>query len=468
VYDGIRTRKMIVNVIFISRFARELAKRSRPGPEAVAPSHPTVTTEPHVMTFALRPRTTYRRCRTLAQEAARGRFARLALSAVLAAGCGGADDAGGPPVEAGEPVYVMTSNVWGPEGATGYLYSVSSLAEGEPSLERAIELPGGAWLTGRDGHRYVYVSSGDGGPTITRWEVLENGEFVEGPTISFAGLGLTMGMRFGTAPMASDTKAYLVDFEEHRIATWNPREMSVGSVIELDVEPRDGLPASIPTVVVHGSRLLVTVVWEDEWRFADSSRVIAIDTATDEIVGTSDDTRCEQLAISSVASTGTTYYSPYAHAPVARSLLGDEYGTRSCALRVVPPGAAFDDGWDVDLGQLAGGRPAGEFVLASDDVGFFRAFYNEEVGATAENWQDKQGVPGYRWWRWEIGADEAEEIPGQSLTVEAAHYEVDAKTYVGNPSDDWSSTSIVELDAAGALRDGITVEGTPGGVVRAR
>jgi hypothetical protein len=422
------------------------------------------------MSFDHRPRTTTGpRFATHAHGVARGHVALLALSALLAAGCSSAGDADdGLPLTEGERLYVMTSNVWGPDGATGYLYGVSSLEDGAPSLSRAIEFAGGAWLTGRDGSRSVYVSSGDGGPTITRWEALENGDFVEGPTISFSHLGLTMGMRFGTAPIASDTKAYLVDVQEHRIATWNPKEMTVGNVIELDLEPREGLPAWIPTVVVRGDRLLVTVVWEDDWRFASSSRVIAIDTTTDEVIGISDDTRCEQLAVSSVASTGTAYYSPYAHAPVARSVLGAEYGTRSCALRVVPTGAAFDDGWDVDLAQLAGGRPAGEFILASDDVGFFRAFYNEEVGATAENWQDKQGVPGYRWWRWSIGADEAEEIPGQTLTVEAAHYDVDDKTYVGNPSDDWSRTTIVELDAAGVLREGITVDGTPGGVVRVR
>jgi hypothetical protein len=401
----------------------------------------------------------------------------LALAAaLLAASCSGTDDfsdgtpkddsSGGAPAVEGEPVYALTSNVWGTDGAMGYLYTASSLSDGAPDLDHAIEFPGGAWLSGRDGDPYVYVSSADGGPTITRWEVLENGKLVEGPTISFESLGLTMGMRFATAPILSDTKAYLVDVEEHLIATWNPREMTIGAVIELEVEARDGLPAWIPTVVLRDDKLFLTVVWEEDWRFGDSSRVIAIDTTTDEVVNTSDDTRCEQLAVGSLASDGTAYYSPYAHAPAARLVLGPEYGTRSCSIRVVPSGAAFDDGWDVDLSALAGGRPAGEFILASDEVGFFRAFYNDEVGVTAENWQDKLGAPSYRWWRWELGADHAEEVPDQELTVEAAHYTVDGKTYVGNPSSDWSATTIVELDPSGEFREGITVRGTPGGVVR--
>jgi len=384
-----------------------------------------------------------------------------------AGGFAGADGAAGAPSTAAA-LYAMTSNVWGTDGATGYLYTVGSLAEGNAGLDQAIEFPGGAWLTGRAGEPFVYVSSGEGGPTITRYEVLENGSLEAGPTVSFMNLGLTMGMRFATAPIVSDEKAYLVDFEEHRIATWNPRTMRVGKLIELDLEERDGLPAWIPTIGVREDKLFITVSWEQDWKFGDISRVIAIDTNTDEIVETSDDERCEQLAVSSVDSKGTAYYTPYAHAPMVREVLGEDYGTKSCALRIVAPETGFDQGWEVDLSELAGGRPAGEFVPASDDVGFFRVFYNDEVGATAENFQDKQGAPGYRWWRWEIGADEAEEIPNQKLTVEAARYFVDGKTYVGNPSADWSETTIVELDASGALHEGLTVQGTPGGLVRVR
>ena len=214
--------------------------------------------------------------------------------------------------------------------------------------------------------------------------------------------------------------------------------------------------------------LFVTVAWEQDWRFGSSSRVIAIDTKTDKVVGVGDDERCEQLAVSSVASDGTAYYTPYAHSPVARTVLGREYGTKSCGVRVVAPDTAFDAGWEVDLSALAGGRPAGEFVLASDDVGFFRVFYNDEVGVTAETWQDMQGAPGYRWWRWEVGAERAEVVPGQQLTVEAGRYFVDGKTYVGNPSADWSKTTIVELDPAGSLHEGLRVQGTPGGVLRVR
>lgn len=387
----------------------------------------------------------------------------------LVAACGNDAEPGDEPARspaAAKAVYALTSNVWGTDGATGYLYTVSSLASGEPDLDEAIEFPGGAWLTGREGHPAVYVSSGEGGPRITRWEVDSKGRLKEGPTISFERLGITSGMRFGTAPIVSDTKAYLVDSQQQRIATWNPKTMTVGKVIELELEPRDGLPVWIPSVTVRDDRLFVTAVWEDDSRFAASSRVISIDIGTDEIVGVHDEPRCQQLAIHSADSEGTVYYSPYAHSSASRHVLGDDYGTRACALRIVPAGTELDEAWEVDLSELADGRPAGEFILASDDVGYFRAFYNDEVGASREDWEDKQGVPGYRWWRWEIGEDHAEEVPDQPLTVEAAHYAVDGKTYVGNPSADWSETTITELRADGELRDGAKVKGTPGGLVR--
>lgn len=163
--------------------------------------------------------------------------------------------------------------------------------------------------------------------------------------------------------------------------------------------------------------------------------------------------------MSSRASDRTAYYSAYAHSAAARAVHGAAYGTRSCDLRIVPPGVSLDQGWEVvDLSALAGGRPAGEFVLASDSVGYFRAYYAEELGVTAESWQDDSGTPAYPWWRWEIGAPSAEET-GQALTVEAAHYTVGGRVYVGNPSADWSKTTRVQLSESGALRAGLTVTG---------
>jgi hypothetical protein len=180
------------------------------------------------------------------------RVATLALCAALAiSACGeeapssrasgsdnGGDGAGDPGSGANEggaasrePLYVLTSNVWGTDGAMGYLYTVPSLASGSATLDHAIEFGGGAWIAGRDGDRFVYVSSGDGGPTITRWEVTDDGRLEEGPTISFQQLGLASGMRFGTAPILSDTKAYLVDSAQHRIATWNPREIEAAHYV---------------------------------------------------------------------------------------------------------------------------------------------------------------------------------------------------------------------------------------------
>jgi hypothetical protein len=78
------------------------------------------------------------------------------------------------------------------------------------------------------------------------------------------------------------------------------------------------------------------------------------------------------------------------------------------------------------------------------------------------------GTPAFRWWRWEIGAERAEEQSEQPLSVEAAHYAVAGKVYVGNPTADWSKTTIVELVSTGGLRDGLTVPGTPGGIVKVR
>lgn len=149
----------------------------------------------------------------------------------------------------------------------------------------------------------------------------------------------------------------------------------------------------------------------------------------------------------------------------ARAVLGADFGTSSCALRIVPPDGALDQGWEVNVSKLACGRAAGAFMLANDDVGFFRVFYQDEIGATAENRDDSLAMTAYRWWRWSIGTDEAEEIEGQELSLEASHYAIDGQMFLGNPSEDWSPTTVAELDAHGELNTGITVQGSPGSIV---
>jgi hypothetical protein len=118
---------------------------------------------------------------------------RAALALCVLAACSGGRDAtsveprgavpevgdDAPAPDSPGELYVMTSNVWGESGATGYLYTVRSLASGEATLEQAVELAGGAWLSGREGDRSVYVSSGDAGssPRLTR----------QGPRLTLAG-----------------------------------------------------------------------------------------------------------------------------------------------------------------------------------------------------------------------------------------------------------------------------------------
>lgn len=402
------------------------------------------------------------------------------------AGAGGSDDAtagssaggddsrdtpaaGGATGAPEAPLYAMTSNIWGVDGAaTGYLFTLPSLDAGDVELSSAREFPGGAWLLGHPTEPYIYVSSGEGGATVTRWEVAPDGELIDEVTISFEGHGITSGIRAGTAVIVSATKAYLLDHQNGWLVSWNPRDMEVGEVLELALEQRDGVAPVLTGIAARHDRVFVSAAWESDWQWQGGARIITIDVGTDEVVASEDDSRCEALNVSGTASDGTLYFAPLAFQAGARSVLDAEFGTGSCALRIVPPDEALDQAWEVDLAALAGGRAAGGFTLASDDVGFFRVYYQDEIGATPENFSDSLALPAYRWWRWDIGADQAEELEGQDLSHEATSYAVGGKTYIGNASVDWSSTTLFELDAIGGLRQGITVPGTPGGVVRVR
>jgi hypothetical protein len=374
-----------------------------------------------------------------------------------------------------EPLYAISTRVFGPnlEGETGYLTSVRSLAAGVTfDLSNAVEMSQGGSVFGRTGDEWVYWAA-DSEPVITRWSVGPEGTFTPGPSVSFAQLGLSSASGAAYSPIFSSDKSYFVDQEESRIVIWDPRGMSALGSIPLELE-RDG--ALSPTVfielAVRGSVLLASVFWGDDndWmRIGERTRLITIDTQTDRVVSTVDETRCNQLALGGQATDGTAYYSSRSFFTLPRMVFGEGFGVGSCSLRVVPPGMAFEQGYDVDLGALAGGRPAGDFTLINDQIGFLRVWHPELVGSQAGDWSSVQGAAGFRWWRWSIGSAQAQEIQEQDSAANTVQLRrVDDKVYALRYTTDFAATTLQEFGADGSLRDGLSGPGGIYGVIRVR
>jgi hypothetical protein len=390
----------------------------------------------------------------------------LLLSVVAA--CGGGDDA--PPLPTDGPLYVGATRVFTADSSVGYLFAVPSLAAGtEVDLGQAVEM-NDAWVFG-DGNPYFYAATLFE-PTIVRWELSAEGRFVQGPTVSFANQGVGGTYQAAFTPVFSATRSYFVDDASGQVVIWNPTDMTFVGTIPLDAPPRDGMEVSFGLSVGDG-RLLVSAFWASGtsgWtQFGDSTRLFVIDTATDTVVSTTDDTRCETASPAGITSDGTAYFTPWDYHTVVRHVFGEGFGAGSCGLRVVPSGTGFDEGYQIDLGSLVGGRPAGNVRIVGDDQALIHVWHDEQVTATPETWADKRFEPGYRWYRWTIGEAAATELAGQSPSGEGGDWAViDGKGYLYSPNSEFSATTLIELDDTGALVPGITVPGWTVSVIRAR
>jgi hypothetical protein len=373
------------------------------------------------------------------------------------------------------PLYIVSTTVSVGDTDQGYLVPVSAIEPGATfDLSHAVEIPDSS-IAGKRGDRYLYVGA-SGEPTITRWELQGDDSLVRGPTLSLANYGLTRAS-VGTELFQSPQRAYIPDDQNRQIVVWNPEAMEITGTIALDVETEGALQPWM-SLTVRPDRLLVVVSWQqdfdDDWSvFGDHVRVISIDPTSGELLGQVEESRCNYLFWSSVTSDGTAYFSPLSYYAPIRSMLGGSLGPDSCGLRVVPPQAAFDAGYDLDLSGLVGGRPAGTMFMVTDDVAFIRAWHSEIVSplsADKSNWQDVINEAGFLWWRWQVGTPAAtrveEQAPGASEIT--GLYAVDGRKFLPRTAEDYSSTTLDEVDPIGQLHPTLTGPGNIWGVIRMR
>jgi len=177
-----------------------------------------------------------------------------------------------------------------------------------------------------------------------------------------------------------------------------------------------------------------------------------------------------RATVSGLASDGTAYFSNRSYFTLPRLVFGAGFGVDSCAMRVIPPGQSFEDGYEVDLSALVGGRPAGDFALIDDQVGFIRVFHPELVSeATPKNWDRMSNEAGFKWWRWQIGDSEAREIAGQQPSANTVQVRnIDGQVFALEYAADYSSTTLVEFGSDGSLIPSLRGPGSVYNVIRMR
>jgi len=364
------------------------------------------------------------------------------------------------------------------DGSLGYMYRLHSLGDAEVvDLKQAVELEEDAWVFG-NADPYFYTAA-IFAPEITQWSLDASGNFVKKTKLNFSnqGVGGTFSAAFAT--LYSKQKSYFVDNESGRLVVWNPEKMLYLDSIPLDLSLPEGYGDAgdlTPSVefTTTSDRVLITVTWGSQssgWTdTATFSRLIVVDPKSDTIVSTEDHQGCESLSPAGSASDGTAFFSPWDFKAAVRGVFGEGFGASSCGLRVVPGGEEFDESYNVDLSALVDGKPAGSAFLEDDQHLLLHVWDNGLVDATPKDWIDnKRWDAGYLWYRWTLGAPQAELIAGQIPSGEGGTWQnIDNRRLSYSASPDFSETTFNWLESDGTLRTGRTVPGYTVATIRAR
>src|ERR1041384_2122732 len=251
-------------------------------------------------------------------------LARVSLCAIslALAGCSDEGDGGdAPSAEAGTPLFVGTTRVFTPpESSRGYMYTFSSLDETEGdeiNLQRAREMDD-AWVFGDA--KPNFFSATVFSPSSPQGSLDAQGNFVQGPEGRFANEGVTGTYTAAFTPVYSEEKSYFVDSDSAQVVVWNPKEVTFLKTIPIDADLPEGHegPADLtPTldISVQEGRVVVSVFWNSfasAWtQMASFTRLVVIDTATDEVTSVTDKPGCASISPVETTSDGTTYYAAW-------------------------------------------------------------------------------------------------------------------------------------------------------------
>lgn len=400
----------------------------------------------------------------------------LSLALLVLSGCGSNTDSGTASAGTSGSRYAVSTAMLVGEDYVGYLATVPSIAAGSSfDLDHALEIEP-SWIFGKPGAPYVYAASLFS-PTIVRYDLGADGNLVEGDKVSFANYGLQSAYLAQAAPIYSDDKSYFIDDLQDQIVIWNPRLMTAIGTIALGNQNEGKLrPAAEGSLVIHEGLILAATHWsdpnDDPSAYGSHVRLVAIDPKTDKIVQSTDDSRLSYAVPAGRASDGSLYYSPNSFIS-SETEIGPGHGSPSHVLRVGPRATEFDANYDLDLGPLVGGRPAGDFTLLDDKTALIRAWHPELADPiTPETWKDVLwNEAGFLWWLWHVGDAEATQIANQSPgSLAASLFSLDGKTYVVRNAEDATSTTLDEIDAQGEFHPTFTGPGQfiGQGVVRVR
>jgi hypothetical protein len=399
-------------------------------------------------------------------------------TALLALGCGGDEStissSDGRSVNASAPLFAVTTQVFG-DVPSSYVALVSDLgAREEADLGAALEVPGRALAVGPQGGGYVLVATSEG-PSLTRYDVLADGTFVERAALSFANEGVSSLLAFAQQfVFVSRTKAYFLDDTDvAQIVVFNPEEMTIERTIPIEGVAREGFAFTYGlSAKQRGNELVLTAsFYDDESSVFDAeARLVIVDTVTDSVKSVETETRCGYLLSSVESPSGDIYFAADIYTSIVEESLGDEFGGPSCVLRLPAGQSSFDPEFILDLEQATGGTIAGSLVAGNAGRAYTR-YLDRSVVPEGADFSDPAAASSLPYYRWaEVDLDGGTATPLLSLEPGAAQsveYSVESRSFIGISTADFASTTLLDF-ASDPPREGMTFAGVPFSIVRVR
>ena len=347
--------------------------------------------------------------------------------------------------ESADHKYVLASVVFGTNNEqTSYLNIVDSLDKQELDYSKSIERPGWADLWVHDNK--VFVSSREE-KTITKYSLNEAGELIEEGVLNFSSYAVDVA--FWSSTFVAKDKAYMIENVDDYII-WNPQTMEITGMFDLPELPEhEGLVQRAGTLdranVIRDGKLYTPMYWSDEdyFRFSPDSRVVIIDIAKDEVVGTVE-VPCAGLDIGSLDDDGNIYFSTWTSG-VFEPLLGETEG--NCVPKIAKGTDEAERAFTFK--EVADGREGAAVRNFRDGKLLLSIFHNERVDFEAPDSDPAMliGEKNWRTWVYDPATKNAEQIAGLDWNAGATYVvPVGDMHYVLVPGTEYASTTVVAVD----------------------
>jgi hypothetical protein len=355
------------------------------------------------------------------------------------------------------PVYALHVIVFDPDfNATSYVLLSDTLDLQTVSLRSAREFPGWATMAAVNGEVLI---ANEGDPRVTRYTIDAGLGWHEGEVISFANQGL-VDAGFGRQWLLNGRAAY-AELELTARVVWDPGAFVIQGVREASVLPlelENGFqiePGLNRQPRLRRGPVLRPFYYADksEWLdYAPSSQIAVYDPETHEERAVIE-APCPGLHVQSQDEVGNTYLSLWDALPKL-ALYGQ--GPAPCVARVTAEGV-LDEAWRPDLLEWTGGRHTLVFRYARGGKALGNVLHHEELGAHLDGpYEPEVGAEmdigeHYRVWLFDLEAETAVPVGGMPSTSWGFHAsDMDERSFVFLPHDDYGSTSVYEVDLATA------------------